>query len=76
MISQHQRDNNEGQRRDDGEPPKTSQTTARHGHMGIEDQTAPKDAVCSGWWVTRGGPWATFPPETVDSAVGVLGAVP
>ena len=24
------------------------------------DQTAPKDALCSGWWVTKGGQWGAF----------------
>ena len=43
MISQHQRDNNEGQRGDDGEPPKANQTTARHEvTLGIDGPNSPK----------------------------------
>jgi len=56
MTSQHQRDNNEGQRRDNGELTQGQQRSDMGQHCGLMDQTTPKDALCSGWWVTRGGP--------------------
>jgi hypothetical protein len=42
------------------------------------EQTAPKDALCSGSWVTRRGPWGVFEVcrsstlETVDSAATTM----
>jgi hypothetical protein len=42
MISQHQRDNNEGQRRDDGEPPKVNQTSQTWANIGVEGPNSPK----------------------------------
>jgi hypothetical protein len=73
MTSQHQRDNSEGQRGDDRELPKASQTTGKHGaSLGIDGANSP--TVCSGSWVTRGVPLGALevcrssPHETVDSA--------
>jgi hypothetical protein len=43
MISQHQRDNSEGQREDDGEPPKASQTKGKQkATLGIDGADSPK----------------------------------
>ena len=40
--SQHQRDNNEGQRRDDGEPPKVNLTSQTWASIGVEGPNSPK----------------------------------
>ena len=62
MTSQPQRDDSEGQRRDDGQPSKASQTAADRGAtLGMDElNNSPKDALCSSWWVTRGSPSGAF----------------
>ena len=61
MISQPQRDNNEGQRRDDGEPTKSSQTTARHGATsGIDGPNSPKGCGMQRLVGHQMDPWDTF----------------